>query len=163
MVVINIRGSEKRYSYITPEDYETAERNGIKKATLETRVYKMGWDIDRAITQPVQAQGKWKEDWLAWKDIANVCRATFYSRKESGWSSVRAALLPPMTKKEIAQKLRRYTKEQLDQAAELGITRRLISYRTTVMGWSVEKAISTPKMSKAEAGQLRYGKKGSHE
>ncbi len=42
---------EKRYWYITPEDYEIAAKNGIKKDTVNQRVRRYGWDIDRAITQ----------------------------------------------------------------------------------------------------------------
>ena len=30
---------EKRYGYITPEDYEIAEQNGIAKTTVYQRVY----------------------------------------------------------------------------------------------------------------------------
>ncbi len=42
----------KRFQYITPEDFETAKKNGIFKSTLMKRVcWTYGWDIDRAITQ----------------------------------------------------------------------------------------------------------------
>ncbi len=41
----------KRYWYITPEDYEIAKKNGIKRGTVNDRVRKWGWDVDRAITE----------------------------------------------------------------------------------------------------------------
>lgn len=36
------------------EVYERAEANGIKKGTMKHRIYRLGWDIERAITEPVQ-------------------------------------------------------------------------------------------------------------
>ncbi len=38
--------------YITPEEYEVAEKNGIDKRTLEQRIREYGWDKERAITIP---------------------------------------------------------------------------------------------------------------
>ena len=150
---------EKRFDYITPSDYEVAEENGINIHTLQTRVYKLGWDIDRAITQKTQGKHKHWDEWCKFKDIANVKRSTFYSRKADGWSTVRAALLPPMTHSERAQKMRRYTEEQVKKAEENGISLRLVRYRVNVMGWDADKAVSTPKMTKQQAGQVRQGKK----
>ena len=49
---------DKRYFYITPEDFRIAEENGISKDTLLSRVRKLGWDIDKAITKPVRAKRK---------------------------------------------------------------------------------------------------------
>ena len=37
----------KRYFYITPEDFEKAKENGIHKDTVITRVRKLGWDVDK--------------------------------------------------------------------------------------------------------------------
>lgn len=45
---------EKRFQYITDDDVATAKVNGICKSTLVNRVRTYGWDIERAITQPVQ-------------------------------------------------------------------------------------------------------------
>jgi hypothetical protein len=38
---------------ITPEMWATAKDNGIKKNTLVCRIYRYGWDPERAVTQPV--------------------------------------------------------------------------------------------------------------
>ena len=34
--------------YITPEEYKRAAENGIRKAALEARIRKLGWDKERA-------------------------------------------------------------------------------------------------------------------
>ena len=52
----------KRYFYITPDDYRIAEENGISKDTLLSRVRKLGWDVDKAITKPVRAKRKFSEE-----------------------------------------------------------------------------------------------------
>ncbi len=40
--------------YITPQDYETAAKNGIKRDTVRLRVYRNNWSIEDAITTPSQ-------------------------------------------------------------------------------------------------------------
>ena len=52
----------KRYFYITPEDFKIAEENGISKDTLIMRVRKLGWDVDKAITKPVRIKRKFTEE-----------------------------------------------------------------------------------------------------
>ena len=36
--------------YITPEEYEIAERNGVCASTLNRRIRDLGWEKDIAIT-----------------------------------------------------------------------------------------------------------------
>ena len=52
------RMGDKRYFYITPEDFKIAEENGISKDTLLSRVRKLGWDVDKAITKPARKKRK---------------------------------------------------------------------------------------------------------
>jgi len=40
------------YFYITPEEYQIAEQNGISAATLEARVRSLAWKKERAIYTP---------------------------------------------------------------------------------------------------------------
>lgn len=40
---------------ITPEQYEIARNNGIDKKNADNRVWGLGWDVDRAITEPLNA------------------------------------------------------------------------------------------------------------
>ena len=53
---------DKRYFYITPEDFRIAEENGISKDTLLSRVRKLGWDVDKAINTPVRAKRKFTKE-----------------------------------------------------------------------------------------------------
>ena len=91
----------KRYVYITPDDYETAEKNGISRHTVYQRVHTCGWDIDRAITEPVNFRFRTSSIWGHWKDKAVVDYETFRKRLQKlRWSAEKAALTPVMTKKE---------------------------------------------------------------
>ena len=40
--------------YITPQDYEKATKNGIKKETVRRRVVRNNWSIEDAISTPSQ-------------------------------------------------------------------------------------------------------------
>lgn len=41
---------------IKPEHYEIAEQNGIDRANVYNRVHSLYWGIDRAITEPLNAE-----------------------------------------------------------------------------------------------------------
>ena len=45
---------EKKYWYITPDDFERAAKNGINQDALRQRVRTLGWDIERAIKTPLK-------------------------------------------------------------------------------------------------------------
>lgn len=51
--------------YISPNDYQIAEKNGIPTHLVNNRIRDYGWDKQRAITQPVQ-----KTDLKEWAKIA---------------------------------------------------------------------------------------------
>ena len=40
--------------YITPQDYEKATKNGIKKETVRRRVVRNNWSVEDAISPPSQ-------------------------------------------------------------------------------------------------------------
>lgn len=77
------------------EHYEIAEANGIKRKTLQNRVYNMLMDVERAITQPTQKQTK---VWAKYKDISVVARSTFYKRLAKGMDPESAASTPSQDK-----------------------------------------------------------------
>lgn len=67
--------------YITPEQYEIAEGNGIKFHTLYQRVYIRGMKPEEACVKPVQT--KRTGLWYKWGHLAlhnNISRETFYGR-----------------------------------------------------------------------------------
>ena len=157
MEVITLR--EKRYFYITDDDFETAEANGIKTLTVKNRVYRDGWDIDRAITQPVEKHDPFCKGWHDWKDKALVSKSTYLSRVRKGWTYEEAALTKPMTHSEASRKKRKYSEELYRIARENGISEGVVRYRVSQMKWDIEKAITTPLMSKGEAGKIAMEKR----
>ena len=156
---------EKRYHYITPEDYETAEQNGITAELAETRAWERGWDIDRAVTTPKRVARCFKGTWGKWKETAarhDVDRILFINRVRSlGWSEEEAATI----KKGKSRTPSFWTDEERKIAKRLGIDGNgmgLPRIRMKSLGWSREKAINTPKMTEEQrvknvaAGTRRY-------
>lgn len=96
-----------------------AERNGICYSTLRYRINRLGWDPERAATQPLQDRKKQAKkahessrkypkeitDLLA---KHNIPYDTFRHRIKAGWDMYEAATKPKMTRREIGL----MTKEQ---------------------------------------------------
>lgn len=148
---------EKRYFYITPEDYEIAEKNGIKRATVYQRVNDSGWDIDRAITQPPASHKT--GNWTKWKDRSVVCYNTFAGRIRAGMTPEQAALTPiiPHAKRRKAPSV--FSDEQIEIARKNGISKSIASQRYHACGWSIEDAITIPVMDKSQAAYLSVEKR----
>ncbi len=145
--------NEKRYFYITPEDYATARENGISEESVYQRVYKQDWDIDRAVTEPINTQYHKTGIWDEWRDKAVVGYKTFQSRMHLGWSAEKAALTPRTSQAERNRARSSFTEEQLAIAESNGISRGVLSQRFHSYKWPMEKAITTPVMSKNEAAK----------
>jgi hypothetical protein len=126
---------------LTKSDYIIADLNGIPKKTVQTRVYTNGWDVDRAITQPVQQQ---TGIWTAWKDKMIVSRSVFYKRLKEGMSPEDAAMTPPTPYHERNQRKALLGHKEFERAAENGIAKITVKNRVYVLNWSVEKAVTTP-------------------
>ena len=152
MVVHNLR--EKRYFYLTDADLEIAVSNGLNPQTVKDRVRKYGWDIDRAINQPTVKRSKEGSRWNEWKDKSVVCKNTFISRLKKGWTHEEAAYKPAMSQSEASKQKRKYSEEHYRIARENGISQGVVRYRVSQMKWDIEKAITTPVMSKKECGSL---------
>ena len=78
-------------SKINPDVIKRAEANGIRKHTLETRVYTNGWDVEEAVNTPLKKNAA---PWAVWKDVAlenGVSCGCFYNRLSRGCSGERAA------------------------------------------------------------------------
>lgn len=89
------------YVYITPEEYEKAEENGIDKNTLYKRLIEYGWDKQRALSQPKRVRPNLSK----WKAIAvknGISEGTFYSRVcTMKWDLEKAAYFLSMEKGKI--------------------------------------------------------------
>ena len=85
--------------HLTDADYEVASFNGIKKDTAYSRVYVYGWDVKRAITQPVTPTSEWAR--IA--ESNGIHRSTFHSRVNSGWDIEEAATKKARTRKVVRE------------------------------------------------------------
>src|SRR5690625_1928507 len=89
--------------YITPEEYEFAEKNGIPKRNVENRVRNLGWRKKRAITEPVKKY-RVLAPYLNIAEKNGIKRTTAIRRMERGWDIERAITEPTYT---VEEKLRK--------------------------------------------------------
>ena len=153
--------NEKRYFYITPKDYETANKNGISKRTLERRVRYDGWDVDRAITEKPGKGGHRTGLWDKWKHVSIVQYSTFSDRVRAGMKPEEAATKPITPPNKRYNPKKAFTDEQLKIAASNGVTPKTLYQRmkSKTRKWTIEEAINTPPLSKKECSILATKKK----
>ena len=123
----------KRYVYITPEDYELAEKNGISNKLLYHRVRMLGWDIDRAVKTKKKGEEYSAEAYRKAYKIG-VCRNTVLERIRSGWN-VEKAFSTPL--KNSGKKI--FPDWVYEKAKENGISYSAV-YSRVKYGWSLERA-----------------------
>ncbi|PSL41724.1 hypothetical protein B0H94_11837 [Salsuginibacillus halophilus] len=135
----------KRYIYITPEDFEEAERNGVKYTTLRQRVYQYGWDIDRAVSTPPRKMRS-RKDQIERAEANGISKLTFDSRIYRGWDEETAAtklLIDDEEMREVSREAnRKFSDDIYVKCQENGVSPYLLSKRVR-LGWSKEKAATT--------------------
>lgn len=59
---------------VTKEDIKRAEKNGIKKNTFRTRVYRLKWDVEKAINTPVKeyTPNEFNDDYILNNELEDV-------------------------------------------------------------------------------------------
>jgi len=140
--------------YITPEEYQTAEQNGINARLLAKRVRDCAWGIERAMTTPPRIKGKWN-DWVTIAAKNGISADTFRTRIHRGMEPSQAATDPILTRSEIIdQKVRIHPKFYADLAKENGIKARTYESRV-YRGWKPEDAATKPTMTGREIGLQR--------
>lgn len=132
---------EKNLYIITPQHREMALQNGIGKSTLETRIHKLGWTVQEAITKPVEQSINPKLEGYAehLKKAKNkgIKYETFRGRLRMGWSLADASSIDLVDKK----KFRRSDKKWMEIAVKNNI--KIGTYKSRVKnGWSFEDASS---------------------
>lgn len=145
---------EKRYFYITPQDYKVASELGISKFTLDSRVKVAGWDVDKAISKPVKKYAN-KGRWAKWKYKSVVPYGTFVSRIRNGMSEKDAALTPFIGHKARQAKEIAFTEEELKKALSIGVDRKTVLQRYKSCKWTKEECISIPRLNRKDAA--KYG------
>ena len=119
--------------YITPEEYETAKKNGIRRKQADLRVRQYGWAKERAITQPTQVKQS-RKHYLEKAEANGICYETFRNRVyRYKWTAEDAATTPLMDGLEAAMRSpknkKRIPDRILNMADENGIPRQTLFYR----------------------------------
>ena len=138
----------KRYFYITPEDFKIAEENGISKSTLISRVRKLGWDIDRAITKPVRSKRKFTEEEIKAMEENGIDRDVAAGRMYWGWTLEEA-----ITKPKKGGRQHVYPEWVYKEADKNGISYSALGNRIR-RGMSLEEACTKKTITKLEALEI---------
>ena len=139
---------DKRYFYITPEDFRIAEENGISKDTLLSRVRKLGWDIDKAITTPVRAKRIFTKEEIKTMEENGVNQNIAANRMYWGWNLEEAITKP---KKKGRQYV--YPEWVYKEADKNGISYSALGNRIR-RGMSLEEACTKKTITKLEALEI---------
>ena len=107
----------KRYFYITPEDFKKAKENGIHKETVITRVRKLGWDVDKAITKPARKKRKFTKEEIKIMEENGISYSAVNNRIKGGWDMKRACTERVKTRQESAK----IARKKLKESREVGI------------------------------------------
>ena len=138
----------KRYFYITPEDFKIAEENGIPEYVVTTRVRKLGWDIDRAITKPVRGKRKFTEEEIKIMKENGLDRSAVAYRLGLGWSLEQALTKPKKGGRQYV-----YPKWVYKEADKNGISYSALGNRIR-RGMSLEEACTKKTITKLEALEI---------
>ncbi|EJR08744.1 hypothetical protein F8161_24155 [Bacillus cereus] len=129
--------------WLTDEEYQQAESNGISRRVLYMRMYRYGWELQEALTTPPRTywhmnEGK-SNKWLELATENGINSSTFYSRVNNGWDPKDAASIP--TRKQMDRK------ELVKIAESNGIS--VSTFRSRLSyGWEPIKAATTPAKAK---------------
>lgn len=144
--------------YVTPKQYEEAEKNGIDPRLLNSRVRSLGWEIERAMQEPKRKKSKpIPKEWVELAKKNGISRDTLRLRLSKGMEEKEAATRPIMTREEVRElsykKIRIFDPELLKVAIKNGIKERTFKHRV-YNGMDQLKAATMPTMTKKEASQL---------
>lgn len=133
--------------YITQEDYKRAEANGISNELLYNRVYRMSWDVERAICQKKQVMSARIEYTAEEKELMkknNIPVYLVYSRLRDGWDRKKAVSTPKIIKKgrKVKRARSKFTDEIIELVKSNGINISTFYWRVR-NGWSEEEAATT--------------------
>lgn len=138
----------KRYFYITPEDFKIAEENGISKDTLLSRVRKLGWDVDKAITTPVRVKRKFTKEEIKTMEENGVDRNTASCRLKWGWALEEALTKPKKRGRQYVYPEWVYKEADKNNISYSALGNRIRS------GMSLEEACTRKVITKLEALEI---------
>lgn len=139
--------------YITSDDEEKAEKNGISRTLLHFRVNQMGWDIEKAVNTPVKKsrpRGSLNKYAALAKENGIAYKTMLERINRMGWEPLEAATKPLETLEEkrerqskFAEKQRKHPKEMVELAKKNGIGYQTFRLRVKA-GKSYEEAATRP-------------------
>ena len=138
----------KRYFYITPEDFEKAKENGIPKDTVLTRVRMLGWDVDKAITKPPRKIRKFTKEEIKIMEENGIDRNTVSCRLKYGWTLEEAISRP---KKPGRQYI--YPEWVYEEANKNGIAYGTVNSRIKD-GWDMKRACTERVKTRQESAEI---------
>ena len=138
----------KRYFYITPEDFEKAKENGIPKDTVLTRVRMLGWDVDKAITKPPRKIRKFTKEEIKIMEENGIDRNTVSCRLNYGWTLEEAISRP---KKPGRQYI--YPEWVYEEANKNGIAYSTVNSRIKD-GWEMKRACTERVKTRQESAEI---------
>ena len=138
----------KRYFYITPEDFEKAKENGIPKDTVLTRVRMLGWDVDKAITKPPRKIRKFTKEEIRTMEENGIDRNTVSCRLNYGWTLEEAISRP---KKPGRQYI--YPEWVYEEANKNGIAYGTVNSRIKD-GWDMKRACTERVKTRQESAEI---------
>lgn len=139
----------KRYYYITPDDYEIAKNNGLTVKNVQDRVYRLGWDIEKAINTPKKNRKEYIYLTVEEKEIIfknNLTTRNVTERMYRGWTKEKAINTPKIDKVKNLKPIQKSNK-YLEIAINNGIKKDTF-YKRIKSGWSAEEACTLPPKSK---------------
>mgnify|MGYP001314855408 FL=1 len=149
--------------YITPEEYETAAANGISAGTLETRIRRLGWPKELAMTKPPRKLSKIPREIVELAQRNDIPYQTLYWRIYAGWAPERAATEPVADRAERIRRAhdarRKIPADIIELANQNGVKYTTLYKRVSEMGWDPMTAATTPIMTKSESGRLAKAKR----
>ena len=101
----------KNYFYITPKDYEAANKIGLSKKDVYRRVYEENWSIERAISTPkmkMKPMTKYTEEEKETIKKNGLTTRIVSQRVCRGWSIEKAINTPPIQPQQKAHGRGRY-------------------------------------------------------
>lgn len=141
--------------YLTKEDYDRAAKKGISKNVVYQRYYVHNWTLEEALTRPVEHRNT-SEAFKYWAKVAaskGIDYYTFrYRVRKAKWSIIAAATTPTRGKVKVQEKRFYLTDDDFEIAKSNGISRQLAKSRVYDYGWSIQRAITQPRLSKAKSG-----------
>jgi len=136
--------------WLTDEERARAAANGICEKTLYYRLYRSDkWELEEALTAPPGTvrhnyEGK-NHKWLKLARENGINTNTFNDRLRRNWGHYKAATKP--VKRRRCWKMQNKEKPRLKdyaKAAEIGVSKKYVDQRMEELGWSLERAITTP-------------------